>query len=106
MKGKTKTLNKIFTVICTVSAMAILGTVTAFAADPTEPTQIKTLVNLFIKVIKYVGIVVGIWGGVQFALAIKDNDANQKQTGMFTAIGGLLMFSICTAAESGFFGEV
>lgn len=54
-----------------------------------------TIVNFFVKWIQRVGGVVAFVGAVMFALAIKNNDAEQKQAGLLTIVAGFAVMAVC-----------
>ena len=59
----------------------------------------ETVINFFIKWFRRVGAVVALVGGIMFALAIKNNDAEQKQQGLMTMIAGFAVVAICVGAS-------
>lgn len=59
----------------------------------------ESVVNTFIMWIRRAGALVAFVGGIMFALAIKNNDAEQKQSGIITMIAGFVVVAICTAAN-------
>ena len=59
----------------------------------------QTVINFFVKWFRRVGAVVALVGGIMFALAIKDNNADQKQTGLMTMIAGFAVIAICTGVD-------
>lgn len=67
-------------------------------------TQFKSVLTFFVKWIKRVGLLVAFVGGVMFALAIKNNDAEQKQTGLLTMVAGFVVAALCGAV--GMFGII
>lgn len=60
-------------------------------------TQFQSVVEFFAKWIKRVGLLVAFVGAVMFALAIKNNDAEQKQNGLLTLVAGFVVSAICQA---------
>lgn len=61
--------------------------------------QFKSVVEFFVKWIKRVGLLVAFVGGVMFALAIKNNDAEQKQAGLLTLVAGFVVAALCQAVD-------
>ncbi len=59
----------------------------------------ESVIRFFIKWIKRIGLVVAFVGGVMFALAIKNNDAEQKQAGLLTLIAGFVVAALCQAVD-------
>lgn len=68
------------------------------ASDASDST-FKSVVNFFVKWIKRVGLLVAFVGAVMFALAIKNNDAEQKQAGLLTMVAGFVVAAICQAID-------
>lgn len=61
--------------------------------------QFESVVNFFVKWIKRVGLLVAFVGGIMFALAIKSNDAEQKQGGLLTLVAGFVASALCQAVS-------
>lgn len=61
--------------------------------------QFKSVVEFFAKWIKRVGLLVAFVGAVMFGLAIKNNDAEQKQNGLLTLVAGFVVAAICQAID-------
>lgn len=61
--------------------------------------QFKQVVEFFVKWIKRVGLLVAFVGGVMFGLAIKNNDAEQKQNGLLTLVAGFVVAALCQAVD-------
>lgn len=59
----------------------------------------KTVINFFITWFRRIGAVVALIGAIMFGLAIKNNDADQKQNGLVTMIAGIVVAAICQAAD-------
>lgn len=62
-------------------------------------TQFKSVLTFFVKWIKRVGLLVAFVGGIMFALAIKNNDAEQKQAGLLTLVAGFVVAALCGAVD-------
>lgn len=69
------------------------------AAPQSADSTFQTVINFFITWLRRVGAVVALVGGIMFALAIKDNNADQKQTGLMTMIAGFAVVAICVGAD-------
>lgn len=57
------------------------------------------VVTFFAKWIKKIGLLVAFIGAVMFGLAIKNNDADQKQAGLLTMVAGFVVAALCTAID-------
>lgn len=62
-------------------------------------TQFQAVVEFFAKWIKRVGLLVAFVGAVMFGLAIKNNDAEQKQGGLLTLVAGFVVAAVCQAID-------
>ncbi len=59
----------------------------------------RATVSVFITWIRRIGALVGFVGAIMFALAIKNNDAEQKQAGLLTMVAGFVVWAICQASS-------
>ena len=59
----------------------------------------QNVINFFITWIRRIGAMVALVGAVMFGLAIKNNDADQKQNGLLTMVAGFVVFAICLAVD-------
>lgn len=57
------------------------------------------VINFFITWIRRIGAMVALVGAIMFGLAIKNNDADQKQNGLLTMVAGFVVFAICLAVD-------
>lgn len=62
-------------------------------------TSYQTVMGFFIKWIRRIGAAVALIGGIMFGLAIKDNNADQKQAGLMTMIAGFIVVAITAAVD-------
>jgi hypothetical protein len=62
-------------------------------------TEFKELVEFFVDWIKRIGLLVAFVGAIMFALAIKNNDADQKQNGLLTMVAGFVVAALCAAVD-------
>lgn len=101
--NRTKKALKIFYSAVTVVMMMTLCTVVAFAADGASgggsDAAWQNTISFFVKWITRVGMVVAFVGAVMFGLAIKNNDAEQKQQGLLTMIAGFVVAALCAASS-------
>ncbi|MBQ8921062.1 MAG: hypothetical protein IJ060_02750 [Oscillospiraceae bacterium] len=89
---------KIFTVLFTVAVMTTVCAVTACAAGGSEAAYQSTI-EFFITWIRRIGMMVAFVGAIMFALAIKNNDAEQKQAGLITMVAGFIVAALCAASN-------
>lgn len=59
----------------------------------------QEVVNFFVTWLRRIGALVAFIGGIMFALAIKNNDADQKQNGLLTMVAGFVAAALCTAVD-------
>ena len=59
----------------------------------------SNVINFFITWLRRIGAMVALVGAIMFGLAIKNNDAEQKQGGLLTMVAGFVVFAICLAAD-------
>ena len=71
------------------------GTSSATSSD----SAFQTVVGFFVKWMRRVGALVGFIGAIMFGLAIKNNDADQKQNGLTTLVAGFVVWAICQAVH-------
>ena len=62
-------------------------------------TSYSKVINFFITWIRRIGAFVALVGAVMFGLAIKNNDAEQKQNGLLTMIAGFVVVAITAAVD-------
>lgn len=88
-----------FAAMCMVS---VATSVAAFAEGGGEASTTVTdadstfdsVINFFADWIGKIGLVVGFIGAIQFALAIKNDDADAKTRGLMTMASGFVVFAI------------
>ena len=110
MKKVTKTqstkgtkIKKVLAILAVMAVMFTMLTVTASAAGApagggAEQTY-QTVIQFFITWLTRIGMLVGLVGAIMFALAIKSNDAEQKQAGLLTMVAGFVVAAVCGAAD-------
>lgn len=89
-------LSKFITIAASAALAVSLLSVTAFA---TSEAAYQNTVNFFITWFRRIGMLVAFIGGIMFALAIKNNDAEQKQAGLITMVAGFVVAALCAAAD-------
>jgi hypothetical protein len=76
--------------------MSLMGYSIAYADGP-DMSKFDELMGFFAAGIQKVGLAVGFCGGVMFALAIKNDDADAKQRGLLTLAAGFITFALAQA---------
>ena len=69
------------------------------ASGGSADSSFTTVINFFVKWIGRIGGVVAFVGAVMFALAIKNNDAEQKQSALLTMIAGFVAAAVAGASS-------
>ncbi len=69
------------------------------SGDAISDGNYKTVVNMFITWFRRIGALVAFVGAVMFGLAIKNNDADQKQNGLLTMIAGFVVVAVCVGSS-------
>ncbi len=104
MNQKNAKFVKVFTVLFTIAVMTSLCAVTVFAAGggggaTGSEAAYQSTIEFFITWIRRIGMMVAFVGAIMFALAIKNNDAEQKQAGLITMIAGFIVAALCAASS-------
>ena len=102
MNQKNKKFVKVFTVLFTIAVVTSLTALTAFAAGGAgggSEAAYKSTIEFFITWIRRIGMMVAFVGASMVALAIKNNDAEQKQAGLITMIAGFIVAALCAASD-------
>ena len=100
-------LSKFITIAISAALAVSLMTVTAFAAGGAggagggtgADAAYQSTINFFITWIRSVGWMIAFVGGIMFALAIKNHDAEQKQAGLLTMVAGFVVAALCLASD-------
>ena len=102
-KFTAKKVMKILTVAMVMTFMLAAFTMVSSAAAPAAPAgaegTYQTVIQFFITWLTRIGMLVGLVGAIMFALAIKSNDAEQKQAGLLTMVAGFVVAAVCGAAD-------
>ncbi|MDD5947205.1 MAG: hypothetical protein PUC41_05335 [Oscillospiraceae bacterium] len=75
------------------------GTGTTGGTTTSADSTFQNVVNFFVTWLRRIGALVAFIGGIMFALAIKNNDADQKQSGLLTMVAGFVAAALCTAVD-------
>lgn len=90
MNNKTNTKRGFRFYCALVSALALLGSVTAFAAG--DPLAVVNNLSTFIfGLIRAVGLILLGWGIVQVGLSLQSHDPSQRSNGFLTLAGGIVI---------------
>lgn len=95
--------NKIMLTLTTMVTMSMMSTATAFAAPADGgggggtvdgEAAFNEVIGFFADWIGKIGLVVAFVGGIMFALAIKNDDAEAKTRGLMTLASGFVVFAL------------
>ena len=100
--GAKKKCRKVITTVSTMVTMAMVSAVTAFAEGEggggggtvDGEAAFNQVIGFFATWIGRIGLVVAFVGGVMFALAIKNDDAEAKTRGRMTLASGFVVFAL------------
>ena len=100
--GAKKKCRKVITTVSTMLTMAMVSAVTAFAEGEggggggtvDGEAAFNQVIGFFATWIGRIGLVVAFVGGVMFALAIKNDDAEAKTRGLMTLASGFVVFAL------------
>ncbi len=94
---------KIALSITTTLTMAMMSAVTAFAEDAGGAVDgeaaFNNVIGFFATWIGRIGLVVAFVGGIMFALAIKNDDAEAKTRGLMTLASGFVVFALTLSLD-------
>lgn len=91
---------KIMLTLVTMVTMSMMSAVTAFAAPADSGGTVdgeaafNSVIGFFATWIGRIGLVVAFVGGIMFALAIKNDDAEAKTRGLMTLASGFVVFAL------------
>lgn len=92
---------KIMLSLVTMVTMSMMSTVSAFAAPADSgggtvdgEAAFNEVIGFFADWIGRIGLVVAFVGGIMFALAIKNDDAEAKTRGLMTLASGFVVFAL------------
>lgn len=102
-----KKRKQVVTSITTMMTMAMVTAVTAFADDTSGggsgvvdgEAAFNKVIGFFADWIGRIGLVVGFVGGIMFALAIKNDDAEAKTRGLMTMASGFVVFALTLSLD-------
>lgn len=95
--------NKIMLSLVTMVTMSMMSAVSAFAAPADSggsggtvdgEAAFNEVIGFFATWIGRIGLVVAFVGGIMFALAIKNDDAEAKTRGLMTLASGFVVFAL------------
>lgn len=91
--------------LTTMVTMAMMTTISAFADGEGEggvvngEAAFNSVIGFFATWIGRIGLVVAFVGGIMFALAIKNDDAEAKTRGLMTLASGFVVFALTLSLD-------
>ena len=74
-----------------ISCFLILRVKTVYAADEDPLSVVNNLSNFIFDIVQAVGVLMVLFGIVQFGLALKSHDPSQRASSIFTILGGIII---------------
>lgn len=96
---------KLMMTLSAMVTMSIMTGITAFADDTSGgdivdgEAAFNSVIGFFADWIGRIGLVVGFVGGIMFALAIKNDDAEAKTRGLMTMASGFVVFALTLSLD-------
>lgn len=97
---------KVMLSLSTMVTMAMISTVSAFAegeggggGSVDGEAAFNSVIGFFATWIGRIGLVVAFVGGIMFALAIKNDDAEAKTRGLMTLASGFVVFALTLSLD-------
>lgn len=69
------------------------------SGSSTADSAYENTMDFIITWIRRLGAAVALFGGIMLSLALKNNEADQKENGIKTMIAGFVVFAICGAVD-------
>ena len=86
--------------LTTMVTMAMASSVSAFAEGGADgEAALNSVIGFFATWIGRIGLVVAFVGGIMFALAIKNDDAEAKTRGLMTLASGFVVFALTLSLD-------
>lgn len=86
--------------LTTMATMAMASSVSAFAEGVADgEAAFNSVIGFFATWIGRIGLVVAFVGGIMFALAIKNDDAEAKTRGLMTLASGFVVFALTLSLD-------
>ncbi len=83
---------KILTILSYIILAITTPVVNAVEATGGDPlSAINNLSNFIFEIVQAVGVIMVLFGVVQFGLALKSHDPSQRANSVFTIVGGLII---------------
>ena len=77
-------------IVCLLTIIKITTPV-VYATEDDPLAVINNLTNFIFEIVQAVGVIMVLFGIVQFGMALKSHDPSQRATSLFTIVGGLII---------------
>ena len=77
-------------IVCLLTIIKITTPV-VLAVEDDPLAVINNLTNFIFEIVQAVGVIMVLFGIVQFGMALKSHDPSQRATSLFTIVGGLII---------------
>lgn len=110
LSTRFRKIKKVGLSIMTMLCMLCMSSISCFAEEgggsnaDAGLSQFNNVIDVLAKWIGRIGLVIGFIGAIQFAMGIKDSDADSKSKGLMTLASGFVVFGICSAYGTFFAG--
>lgn len=99
-KSRTNLMRKVFSFLAVVVVLAMTFAVPAMAATDAPEASAQEMVNKTIDnatnviniIIRFIGVIIFLWGLALFCFALNSHDAAQKMQGAVALFSGVLVF--------------
>lgn len=88
---KLKKFRKVNTILICLITLFKIATPVVYATESDPLTVINNLSNFIFEIVQAVGVIMVLFGLVQFGLALKSHDPSQRANSLFTIVGGLVI---------------
>lgn len=88
---KLQKFRKISTIIVCLLTLFKITTPVVYANEEDPLSVINNLSNFIFEIVQAVGVIMVLFGIVQFGLALKSHDPSQRANSLFTIVGGLII---------------
>lgn len=89
-----KKLLERITKICMFLMLVFMNGMCAYATVSDGTAQFDNIMNWLSGWIGKIGIILTLWGGIQIAFSVSNEDAGQKRKGILEAVSGLMVMAL------------
>ena len=93
-KIKAQTVAAKVAVMGVMAAMMVMPVCALSPVEVVPLTTIGKIAETMLNILRYIGLVFIVWGGFQFGMAMKDEDAASKSKAIMVLVAGVLMVGL------------